>query len=64
MSQCRGENDNPVVIIQGGVDVTLTASQQLVAAGTVQVSPNSEVSTGVIAANVQQTKYIVPPTSP
>lgn len=40
---------NPVVIIQGGHDVTLPATAQLIAAGTVQVTPNSEIPASLLA---------------
>lgn len=34
---------NPVVIVQGGIDVTIPADEQLLPAGTIQVTPNSEI---------------------
>lgn len=47
---CLNDNNNPVVVVEAGVDVTLTPSQQLVAAGTVQVYPNSEFAQAFPAA--------------
>lgn len=40
---------NPVTIIQGGVDVVVPADGQLLAAGTVQVTPNSEIQAALLA---------------
>lgn len=40
---------NPVVVIQGGIDVTLPADEQLIAQGTVQVTPNSEIPASLLA---------------
>jgi hypothetical protein len=41
---------NPVTVIQGGVDVNLPADEQLIAAGTTQVTPNSEIPAYLLAA--------------
>lgn len=58
---CRDKN-NPVVVVVNGIDVTLKPTDnELLAAGTVQVAVNGEVSaqdTGSPAA--AQTTYIVP----
>lgn len=40
---------NPVTIIQGGVDVIVPADQQQLPAGTVQVTPNSEIPAAFLA---------------
>lgn len=62
---CFNENNNPVVVVEGGVDVTLTADQQLVAAGTVQVYPNSEFSQAFPATGAAvQTVLSIPPITP
>lgn len=41
---------NPVVVIQGGQDVTLAPDQQLIAAGTIQVTPNAEILASQLAS--------------
>lgn len=59
------DNNNPVVVVEGGIDVTLTASQQLVAAGTVQVYPNSEFAQAFPASKaVAQTVLSIPRHTP
>lgn len=40
---------NPVTIIQGGVDVIVPADEQQLPAGTVQVTPNSEIQAALLA---------------
>lgn len=41
---------NPVTIIQDGVDVVIPADgNQLLAAGTIQVTPNSEIQASLLA---------------
>lgn len=42
--------NNDVVVIQGGIDVTLPPDEQLIAAGTTQVTPNSEIPAYLLAA--------------
>ena len=44
MSDDFKETVNTVVVLQANQQVTLTADQELVAAGTVQVASNAEVS--------------------
>lgn len=41
---------NPVIIIQDGVDVIVPADQQQLAAGTIQVTPNSEIQAALLAS--------------
>lgn len=41
---------NPVVVVESGVDVTLPADEQLIAAGTTQVTPNSEIPAYLLAS--------------
>ena len=59
---------NPVVVIEDGVDVTLPADEQLIAAGTIQVTPNSEIPASQLAtppAGVStQIKYTIEPITP
>ncbi len=59
---------NPVVVVQGGVDVTLPADEQLIAAGTVQVTPNSEIPAYLLASPPPgvstQIKYTIEPITP
>lgn len=59
---------NPVVVIEGGQDVTLPPSEQLIAAGTVQVTPNAEIPAYLLAnppAGVStQIKYTIEPITP
>lgn len=58
---CRGTNNNPVVILVDGVPTTLKATQELVAAGTVQISPNSETTSQFPDERaVAETQYIIP----
>lgn len=55
---CFTEKNNPVIVVEDGIDITLSADEQLVAAGTIQVYPNSEVSRDVTvrpAASALQT---------
>lgn len=40
---------NSVVVVQGGQDIILKPSEQLIAAGTVQVTPNSEIPASQLA---------------
>lgn len=40
---------NPVTIIQGGQDVIVPADGQQLPAGTVQVTPNSEIQASLLA---------------
>lgn len=40
---------NPVTISQGGVDVIVPANGQLLPAGTIQVTPNSEIQAFLLA---------------
>lgn len=62
---CLNDNNNPVVVIQGSVDVTLPANGQLVAAGTIQVYPNSEFSQAYPSAKaVTQTVMKIPHNTP
>lgn len=62
---CWGENNNPVVILVGGVATTLTASQEFVTAGTVQIANNSEAATAFPEPrSTTQTQYIIPPKAP
>lgn len=44
---CLKDNNNPVVVVESGVDVTLKPDEELVAVGTVQVATNAEVSSSV-----------------
>lgn len=61
----RGNNNNFVTILQGGQTVTLTPSQELLAAGTIQVAKNSESATAFPASGVvTQTQYPIPPITP
>lgn len=59
---------NPVVVIEGGVDVTLPPDEQLIAAGTVQVTPNSEIPASQLASPppgvATQIKYTIEPITP
>lgn len=58
-------NNNPVVVVEGGIDVTLTPSEQLVASGTLQVYPNSEAAQAFPAAKASlQTLTPIPPNTP
>lgn len=41
--------NNPVTIIQDGVDVVVPAAGQQLPAGTVQVTPNSEITASLLA---------------
>lgn len=50
---CLREVNNPVVVVEGGIDVTLTADEELVAVGTVQVATNAEVSSSVAVRPAQ-----------
>lgn len=64
-ADCLNDNNNPVVVVEGGVDVTLTADEQLVAYGTVQVYPNSEFAQAYPASKaVVQTVLSIPNTTP
>ena len=59
------DNVNPVIVVQGNTQVTLTADNELVAAGTVQVAPNSEFSQAFPASKaVSQTVITIPPHTP
>lgn len=49
----------PVQILVNGVTTTLTPSQELIAAGTVQVAPNAEKTPAVT-----QTRHIIPAKAP
>lgn len=54
------DTKNPVVVKIGGIDTTLTASQELVAAGTVQVATNAETAKGYTSSrSVTQTQHII-----
>lgn len=59
---------NPVVVIEAGHDVTLPADEQLIAAGTVQVTPNSEIPAYLLASPPvgvsTQIKYTIEPITP
>lgn len=59
---------NPVVVIQGGIDVTLPADEQLIAAGIVQVTPNSEIPASQLATPpvgvATQIRYTIEPITP
>lgn len=58
-------NNNPVVVLEGGIDVTLTPNEQLVAAGTLQVYPNSEAAQAYPAAKATlQTFMAIPNHTP
>lgn len=62
---CFNDNNNPTVVIENGVDVTLTADEQLVAAGTVQVYPNSEFAQAFPASKAAvQTVLSIPSITP
>lgn len=51
---------NPVVVVIDGVDTTLTAAQELVAAGTVQVATNAETAKNYpAAASATQTEHVI-----
>lgn len=54
------DTKNPVVVVIGGIDTTLTASQELVATGTVQVATNAETASGYpAAASATQTEHVI-----
>lgn len=60
---------NPVTIIQGGVDVVIPPSgNQLLPAGTIQVTPNSEIPAASLATPPvgvsTQIQSIIPNTTP
>ena len=59
---------NPVTIIQGGQDVVVPADEQLLAAGTIQVTPNSEIPAAYLSnppAGVStQIQCVIPNTTP
>lgn len=59
---CLREINNPVMVIEAGIDVTLTADEELVTAGTVQVATNAEVSNQVSvrpAQSAAQTTHVI-----
>ncbi len=59
---------NPVVVIEGAADVTLPPDQQLIAAGTVQVTPNAEIPANQLGSPPPgvstQIKYTIEPITP
>ena len=51
---------NPVVVVIDGIDTTLEADEELVAAGTVQVATNAETASGYpAAASATQTRHVI-----
>ncbi len=59
---CRAKNNNTVVILVDDVPIALTASQELVVAGTVQIARNSETAVAFPdPLSTEETTYIVPP---
>ncbi len=54
------DTKNPVVVVIDDVDVTLKPSQELVAAGTVQVATNAETTSAYPdARSATQTEHVI-----
>ena len=54
------DTKNPVVVVIGGVNTTLKPSQELVAAGTVQVATNAETAKNYPAASsATKTQHVI-----